>query len=363
MSVALLSLATAVPPHVVIQRNAAAIMASILKLDAKAAAKLSQLYSNTAIDQRHVILPDFIQDREQWRFFDKDYPNVVPGMHKRNSIYKEHAPQLAYEAAYKALESWGGDPQTITHVISVSCTGVVAPGIEFDLIDALGLRADTHRLGINFMGCFGAFKGLSVAKSFASSNPSHRVLLVCTELCSLHFQADTDLEALTANAIFADGAAAAIVGAQPYAHEKPMWTLEHETSLALKNSKDKMSWEAGDTGFQMRLSAHVPVLFNRHINSFIDKLLCRDIDKGACDWAIHPGGTSILKAVEKSLRLDDSQTRASWQTLAQHGNMSSATFLFVLDNLYRQQTAKQWTLGLGFGPGLSMEGIVLRKSQ
>jgi predicted naringenin-chalcone synthase len=283
-------------------------------------------------------------------------------MTERNLRYKQEAPLLAEKAAKNALDRWGGECSKISHILSVSCTGVMAPGIEFHLMQKLGLSSTANRLGINFMGCFGAFKGLSVGAAFSRENPESRILLVCTELCSLHLQSDQDEETITANSLFSDGSAAAIIGSSPCPEETSLWEIVRTRSMGFENSIDKMSWEASDTGFRMRLSHTVPVLIKREINKFSKDLLMNDAKPEECDWAIHPGGKSILQAVEKGLQLEPDQTKASWKVLSDYGNMSSASFLFVLDELSRQKREHLWTAGLGFGPGLSAEGVLLKRS-
>ena len=202
--------------------------------------ELSQrIYQNSAIQKRHSVIPDFNHTRDEWKFWGSDYPKKIPGMSHRNNRYKEEAPKLAEQAARLVLERWGGDAASISHLISVSCTGMMAPGIEFHLMQNLGLSPTINRLGINFMGCFGAFKGLSVANAFAKENEKHRILLVCSELCSLHLQADQDIETMTGQALFADGAAGAVIGAQPTHGETPLWEMIRSHSLGFKNSLEK----------------------------------------------------------------------------------------------------------------------------
>ncbi len=363
MRPSILALSTAVPPHIYYQKEVAKKTVEIFKLEKDKVALSERIYQNSAIEKRHSIIDDFNKSREEWVFWGKDYPETIPGMGCRNNCYKEEAPKLAEEAARKALTAWGGDPSRITHIISVSCTGVMAPGIEFHLMQKLGLSSAINRLGINFMGCFGAFKGLSVANAFAQENPRNRVLVVCTELCSLHLQAVSDGESITGNSLFADGSAAAIIGSQPEMNETPLWEIRRFHSLGFENTLDKMSWEAGDNGLVMRLSHTVPVLIGRKIKEFTDDLLKQDVQLYQCDWALHPGGKSILQAIEKNLKLHPDQTKASWKTLNDYGNMSSATFLFVLDLLSRQPKLQTWTAGVGFGPGLSAEGILLRNTK
>lgn len=357
----ILALSTLNPPYKCSQAEVVDKMIDILSLVEEKAETLRKIYANSAIGFRYSIIEDFLKQRSEWHFWGHLYPKEAPGMRQRNDLYKISAPQLAHEACLKAIETWGGNPSEITHVISVSCTGVLAPGLEFRLIESLNLKRDVHRLGINFMGCFGAFKGLQVASAFAREDPSHRVLLVCTELCSLHFQSGLDQETLLANSLFSDGVAAAIVGCKARDNEAAIFSIEHQNSLALEDSLDKMTWEAGDHGFFMHLSPYVPPLIKRHIQKLIQPLLRQNIEISDCDWAIHPGGKSIIQAVERALQLTEEQTKAAWETLWHYGNMSSATFLFVLERLWQQKTSKLWTAGLGFGPGLSMEGILLRK--
>jgi predicted naringenin-chalcone synthase len=360
MNPSILALSNAVPPYAFSQEEILEKIIKDLPLDEQMNTSLRQLYKNSAIRTRYLVTDDFKKERSDWDFWGAHYPLRAPGMSKRNELYKKEAPKLALEVAKKALEKWGGDPSQITHIISVSCTGVVAPGIEFQLIQELNLNWSVNRLGINFMGCFGAFKGLSVANAFAKENPEHRILLICTELCSLHLQHDASPDNILANSLFADGAAAAIIGAHPQKNEKPLWTIHKTHSLGMKNSLDKMSWEAGDHGYFMKLSARVPVLLGREIAAFTASLLGPDISSSDCDWAIHPGGKSIIHAMEKAMQLKKQQTLASWDILANYGNMSSATFLFVLDSLAKQKERHPWTMGIGFGPGLSFEGILLQ---
>lgn len=350
-----------VPPYAFKQEEIAKKILDILSIRGEDAEFLHRIHQHSSISHRHSVVNDFHQSREKWEFWGSQYPKSIPGMTERNQRYKKEAPPLAEQAARKTLERWGGEVSRITHLISVSCTGVIAPGIEYYLMQNLGLSPTINRIGINFMGCFGAFKGLSVAQAFAQANPDARILIVCTELCTLHLQADHDPEIMMANSLFSDGSAAVLVGGNCDSGEKPLWEIHRVHSLGFKNSIDKMSWEAGDNGFLIGLCHTVPVYIKRHMNEFAAGLLPKEMQPGQCDWAIHPGGASILQAVEKALQLQPDQTQSSWKILSDFGNMSSATFLFVLDHLSKQMNARQWTAGVGFGPGLSAEGVLLRR--
>ncbi len=355
----ILALATAVPPHFVTQAEALSKSCMLFDYDPEQRENVTKLYQNSGIEKRHIVTDDYLKPPSERTFLSADYPKTVPGMTARNEFYKREAIQLAQQAAEKALQEWGGDPLTITHIISVSCTGVVIPGIEFSLMMGLKLNPSLSRLGINFMGCFGAFKGLEVAHALAKGNPQNRILLVCTELCTLHLQADHSQDSLLANTLFADGAAAAIIGCFPTEQEKPLWEMVKHTSHGLKDSEQQMRWEASDHGFVMKLSNYVPISISRQIRAFAEGLLGSHTTIENCDWPIHPGGKAIVQTIEKKLSLTPTQTEASWHTLANYGNMSSATFLFVLDHLRHQNQRHPWAAGIGFGPGLSIEGLLL----
>jgi predicted naringenin-chalcone synthase len=361
MAASILALSSAVPLHIFPQQEVSAKMVDILSITEPLKSKLKQIYENSAIQKRHSVIGDFKNDRSEWHFWGKDFPKTAPSMARRNAVYKLEAPKISFESSLKAIKLWGGNPKDLTHIVFVTCTGVIAPGVEFLLIEKLGLNPSIKRFAINFMGCFGAFKALSLANALAKEDSQNRVLIVCTELCSLHFQAILDSDNLTANAIFSDGSAASIIGTHPKPFEKPLWDIINTSSLAMENSIEKMSWEAGDSGFLMRLSHQVPVHLGRNVKKFTEALLDSHASAKDCDWAIHPGGKSIIQAIEKAMELEDSQSKASWEILAEYGNMSSATFLFVLERLQRQYTKKKWSLGIGFGPGLSFEGILLSK--
>lgn len=342
----ILSLATASPDHCFQQKAIGNKMIEGLSLPTDQAENLRKLYKHSAIHTRYSVLQDFNPLFAQ------------PTTKERNEIYKKEAPKLAIKAAKKALSLCPQGPSHISHIISVSCTGMMAPGIEYYLIKELDLRPSIGRIGINFMGCFGAFNALSVAAALSKENANHRILIVCTELCSLHGQIDLSSDTLLANALFADGAAACIVGG---AESKDyLWKIEERSSMALSNSTQAMSWDLGNNGYFMKLSTRVPILIKRNIMEFAHNLIAQKCAFEECHWAIHPGGKSIIKAIEKECNLLPSQTTSSWRVLKNYGNMSSATFLFVLEESLKIRRKQKWTLGIGFGPGLSVEGILLK---
>ena len=340
----ILSVASASPDHCFHQTDIMQQMLERLNLSPTQHQSLKRLYQNSDIHTRYSVM--------------KDYTLLFqhPKANERNAIFKEEAPKLAIKAARKALNQSNKDPKQITHVISVSCTGMMVPGIEYYLIKELDLKWTVGRIGVNFMGCFGAFNGLSVAKAIISENPNNLVLLVCTELCSLHGQLDLSSDTLLGNSIFADGAAACILGGNK--SENYLWEITERTSLLIEDSVDYMAWDVAESGYKMKLSSRVPVLIKRNIAGYAKSLLQDKVTFEECHWAVHPGGKSILKAVEKECALSPTQIESSRKILQTYGNMSSATFLFVLE--HSQKLYSKWTIGMAFGPGLSIEGILLR---
>lgn len=356
----ILSLSSVVPKGIFFQKNIASVFSEALELGDEDSRKLHLIFKNSKIEKRHSVIANSEDKFFTTGLFGNNFPIQVPCTHKRNQLYRIEAPKLCLKAATQAIQKWGQDPSKITHVISVSCTGMYAPGLEFGLIKSLKLNASVQRLGINFMGCFGAFKGLAIAKALAMENKNARVLLVCTELCSLHFQSDKTVESFVANALFADGAAAAIVGCDVQEEETSLFEIQKSQSFALDDSEDQMSWEIANSGMLMKLSAKVPQLIDAHIENFSNTLLNKTIPFSSCTWAIHPGGKAIVEAIEKRCALTKDQTANAWDVLKNFGNMSSATFLFILNELSKKKPLHEHVIGLGFGPGLSIEGILLK---
>ncbi len=257
------------------------------------------------------------------------------------------------------------EKKDITHVITVSCTGFFAPEPGFHIIKQLGLSPSTQRFHLGFMGCFAAFPAMKMAKSFCESHPDANVLIVCLELCSIHLQASEATDHLISASVFADGAGGLIIS-----NKKPAGSgfelKKFSTSIAEKSEKD-MAWTIGDTGFEMVLSTYVPDIIESNLQNAIRPLfedfalLPSEIDR----WALHPGGRAILDKVQKSFALDDEHLASSRKTLANFGNMSSVTILFVLADLLQQKSPKksESVLAMAFGPGLTIESGLLNKIQ
>jgi predicted naringenin-chalcone synthase len=248
----------------------------------------------------------------------------------------------------------------VTHLVTVSCTGFYAPGVDATLIRTLGLPPTVQRTHIGYMGCHGAFNGLCAANAFSTAEPNAHVLLCAVELCTLHYHYNRDVQSVIANALFGDGAAA-IVGASDVLALADAWRVAATGSCLIPDSQTAMTWTIGDHGFEMSLSKAVPRLIAQHLRPWLEDWLHRQgvaVDEVG-SWAVHPGGPRILDAVEESLGLPRGATDVSRAVLAEHGNMSSPTILFILDRL-RAADAPRPCVALGFGPGLMAEALLLR---
>ena len=288
---------------------------------------------------------------------------LSPGTHARNRLYTENARELFVTAGRAALSGVGPGitAADVTHVVTVSCTGFFAPGPDVRVTKDLGLPAHVKRVHLGFMGCNAAFPALQTAATACCADPDAVVLVVCVELCTLHLHVRNDPDTVMGNALFADGAAAAVVTARDVAVPGAALELgDFETTLA-PVGEDELAWSVGDEGFEMILGAYVPRIIDDHVTDALAPLLRRtglavgDIPQ----WAVHPGGRSILDKVESRLGLAEKQMLPSREVLREAGNMSSATILFVLARLLQTGTPGH-VAAMAFGPGLSIESALLR---
>jgi predicted naringenin-chalcone synthase len=283
-----------------------------------------------------------------------------PSTGQRMEQYVREAAPLAIQAAQRALSDAGVDSSSLTHLVTVSCTGFHAPGVDIELIKKLRLRSTIERTHVGFMGCHGALNGLRVAAAFTGCMANARVLLCAVELCGLHYHYPWSPKKMVSNALFADGAAA-VVGVPSAAAPADAWQATASAACLFPDSEYAMSWSVGDYGFEMTLSTRVPDLLARNLRPWLAGWLAEcglHLDEVA-SWAIHPGGPRILDAVEEALDLNPEATATSREVLAECGNMSSPTVLFVLQRL-RARRAPLPCVALGFGPGLATEAALFR---
>jgi predicted naringenin-chalcone synthase len=279
-----------------------------------------------------------------------------PSTRARMALYETEALSLAIRAV-AALEI-EGQPSAlvgITHLVVASCTGFTAPSLDLQLAEHLGLRQDVQRTLIGFMGCSAAVPALRAACHAVHANPAARVLVVNLELCSLHLQETPNLNRLLSLMLFGDGASAALVTA-----ELSGMALLDFFAMIIPDSKHLITWHIGDHGFDMYLSGQVPLRITQTLREDRARasasLILRGENVADIDlWAIHAGGRTVLDAVESGLNLDPSALYTSRQVLHDYGNMSSATVMFVLQDMLRQRCHGTRGLAIAFGPGMVAE--------
>ena len=327
---------------------------------------VAALYRRAKVKHRGSVLLDEQLDSGGIKDF---YPATTgvndrgPSTQKRSQRYTEEAPKLAHVAAASALTDAGCGGAEITHLVTVSCTGFTAPGVDIALIKSLGLPATTERIAVGFMGCHGSINGLRTAKAIAQSDAQAVVLMVSVELCSLHYQYGFDPDRIVSGALFADGAAAMVIRRQDHddASSQIMPRLVATGSCLVADSEDEMTWKIGNHGYEMTLSSKVPQIINAQLRVYLDSFLRahgETIDSIG-GWAVHPGGPRILDAVQTGLSLPAGALDCSREVLSNHGNMSSATMPFIVSRFRAKQQPGPWLM-LGFGPGLEIEVALLR---
>lgn len=360
------AIATSNPPLRGSQTDAAAFMANIETLSPALRKRIPLIYGRSGIDYRYSCIRDYAaSDPASFEFFPKNWSlQPAPSTRERNAWYRRSVIPIAVDAAEKALGAAGVAREEITHVVAVSCTGFFAPGIDIELVKRLRLPPSTRRTMIGFMGCYAAFNAMRVADSFCRADPSSRVLVVCAELCTLHFQVEDSLESAVVNALFSDGAAAAVFASRTPEEATGRLAYTGNLSLLDDDSMDHMTWDIGDAGFMMGLSSRVPDVIASHLPAYVDDLAGPIGGRDRIDfWAIHPGGRAIVEKAQEVLNLADQDVEDSLEVLRLHGNMSSPTILFVLkrilDRLHAGEDPKGG-IAMAFGPGLTLEGASFR---
>ena len=362
---AILSLGTAVPAYRINQAALCESMVEALGSQPALTRWLRHLYKASGIETRYSCLPDAEASPQETRFAPGRALSDTPTTADRMAIYQSEAAPIGISAAYQALEQYSiihGETMAavtsaVTHLIAVSCTGFFAPGLDLAIARGLNLRPTVERTLIGFMGCAAAFNALRLADRIVQSQPSARVLIVCVELCSIHLQADHDRVNLTVGSLFADGAAACLVGA-PGPDEGDLFAITNFYTHLSPDTEADMVWKIGNYGFVMQLSPQIPRLIGQVAPQALQTLL----DGGDYPqfWAVHPGGRSIVDQIETVFELSPQQIAPTRTVLRRYGNMSSPTILFVLkeqqEQLRQQQLgAPQHGVAMAFGPGLVTE--------
>ena len=350
----IISIGTAVPEHRTEQPIILEFMHAAYDNDV-ASRKLNALFNNSGISSRYSAIPDFDKSRNEHIFFNgtPSRANITDIL----NVFKKKAVPLAIEAVKSSFEKINTSIAEfgITHLITVSCTGLYAPGLDAELMEKLNLPNDIFHTSVNFLGCNAAFHALKIADMIVKSECNAKVLIVCVELCTLHFQPKANHDNLLSNTIFGDGAAAVIFTSDD--SDKKGLAIKGFYSLLLNKGKDLMGWNVTPVNFEMILDAKIPDVIGDEVKNIVAnaskklKIKPESISK----WAIHPGGKKIVDVIKAKLQLSDADTKASYKILDEYGNMSSPTILFVLNELMQENKVAETIFAIGFGPGLSIE--------
>jgi prepilin-type processing-associated H-X9-DG protein len=352
------------PPHRFSQSRIADFMIKAMQLNHNESRLLQTIFKASGIDFRHSVLEDYGLETNFKFYSNSSDFEPFPTTEKRLSIFRENALALSAHAVDNMLQTIPYfDVKRITHLIVVCCTGMYAPGLDIDLVRKYNLLPTVHRTGINFMGCYAAFNAIKVADAFCHQDPNAKVLIVCTELCSLHFQKKPTEDNLLANALFADGSAALLLEAKTNQNLRLKPESFHSSLMA--ESERDMAWTIGDLGFEMKLSTYVPSIIKSGIAE-LTEILLNKISKKVSDiryFAMHPGGKKILENIELELNISKEKNQAAYCVLRNYGNMSSPTILFVLHTLWnriRPDDQDEHIVSFAFGPGLTLESMILK---
>ncbi len=356
----IISIGTAVPQHRHRQSDILHFMQRAYKLDETDSRKLAFLYRHSEIVDRYSVLPDFSLSQNEWAFISPDAKNR--SLDCRMKLFDQYAPGLSVESIHNCIDGFI-EPKQITHLITVSCTGMSAPGLDLQIAELLQLPADVFRTSVNFMGCYAAIHALKIAKMICDSEPKANVVVVCTELCTLHFQQNYSLDNAASSLLFSDGSAAVLVS-NNLVSQNALRLKSFYSEIATKGKED-MSWQLSTEGFLMKLSSYIPQLIEEDIAGLVDRALQKGnntIDE-ISHWCIHPGGKKIVDVIQSKLGLTPDALSTSRKVLAEYGNMSSPTILFVLKEIMKPlANTKANVFGVAFGPGLTMETFIAEKA-
>ena len=338
-------IATAVPEHDV--HGAFVTFAEDMLADSRLRTVFRRMVSRAEIAHRYSFLNP---QKGSGQFSSHDANEFYrlggfPNTSRRMELFEQCAPMLMRRAVDR-LELSESERNNITHVLVTCCTGLYAPGLDFEVVEHLGLSSGVERTMVGFMGCYAAINALKLARHIVRSDPKASVLMLNLELCTLHFQETQDLEQVLSFLVFADGAAASLVTAN-----KQGFALDSFKAIMVPETRGLITWKIRGLGFDMLLSGQVPGELGRALHD--GELMT---ERNSVDlWAVHPGGRSILDAVEKGLELPSDALAASREVLSSFGNMSSATVMFVLQRLMQRARPGDRGCAMSFGPGLTAE--------
>jgi len=355
----IVAIGTALPGYRHEQQKIFEFMSRVYAINETEKRKLKFLYKYSGIQTRYSVLPDYSIAADEWQFFTPtENLEPFPSVEKRMKSFRQHAAPLSLKAINNCLKDF--PVKKVTHLITVSCTGMSAPGLDLELMELLALPVTTWRTSINFMGCYAAIHALKLADIICKTDDKANVLIVCVELCTLHFQKKYSPDNISSCILFGDGAAAVLVSGNK---EIEGMNIDHFYSSVSIKGKQEMAWEMSSSGFLLTLSGYVPELIEEDFNQFANEALKGTglAKEDITHWCIHPGGKKILEAVHNSLQFTNGQLQHCYDVLNDYGNMSSPTVLFVLERIQKALDRKQRNniFGAAFGPGLTIETFIL----
>jgi predicted naringenin-chalcone synthase len=355
------AIGTAIPENEIRQERAMEyLINSFEKIPEEALRKIRAIFKRSGIEKRYTVQSSYCRDKD---FLWGRNNGEVPFTRERMEIFKEEAPALALKSIKTLPDSL---ELNIDSLIAITCTGLMAPGLEIMIANKLQLTPQSKKMAVNFMGCYGMFHGWKIAENELKASQSKRVLISSVELCSLHFQRNLENSDILANAIFGDGAACCVLTSIKPTERPFLELLKTGTHLFPEGAED-LKWEVSDTGFEMILSSELPRLIRNNLKGVIDRFLREQgLDRTEIDFfAIHPGGPKILEESKNALMIDSESMNSSTQVLRDFGNMSSTTILFILNDLLEKlrkvkPKKTQNILALAFGPGFTIELATFR---
>ncbi len=357
----IISIGTSVPQYRHKQDDILNFMQRVYCMNDGEKRKLKFLYHQSQIGTRYSVIPDYSLSPGEWVFYPPtENLEPFPNVEMRMQWFNKTAPALSQASLENCIEG-KISKEEITHLITVTCTGMSAPGLDLQLVESMGLRSNISRTSVNFMGCYAAIHAMKLADSICRWDKQAKVAIVCTELCTLHFQNKNSPDNISASLLFGDGSASMLVTHNDNLPEG-ISIKSFYSEVALKGKQD-MSWQVSSSGFLMQLSGYIPDLIEEDFNS----LLTNAINEAGIkkedihDWALHPGGKKIIMAIQKSVGINEDELRPSYEILKKYGNMSSPTILFVLKEILENRSAEKGPIfGAAFGPGLTLETFILQ---
>lgn len=356
----IISIGTAVPAYKHTQGDILQFMQTVFAMNEVDKRKLKFLYHQSGIETRYSIISDYSRAVHEWKFYPhSENLEPFPSLELRMAWYNKYSPALSVDAIRNCVEGILHHNE-ITHLITVSCTGMSAPGLDLQVMELLDLPRNIYRTSVNFMGCYAAIHAMKMADAICNSTPNSKVMIVCTELCTLHFQREGTMDNIASSLLFSDGSAAVLIGND----EAPQRGLHLEgfySEVMMKGKRD-MAWELSSSGFLMTLSGYVPELIEEDFASMVERALLHIKTKKEkiTNWCIHPGGKRILDAIHRSCGFTNGNLTDCYDILRDFGNMSSPTILFVLKNIMQNLSyaKEEHVFGAAFGPGLTMETFI-----